>query len=175
MINLSEGKSQNRGGWELVIAPLCEAILISVAGLAAWLSKQPMIFTSLGPTAFEMIETPHRASAKPYNILVGHAIGVTSGFAAVWVTGAWSLPAVSVGHIALARVGAATLATLLTVLGTMLAKATQPAALSTTLLVALGTLQRPKDAGVIIAAVTLMSAFGEPIRSWRQRTGGGHD
>lgn len=38
---------------------------------------------------------------------------MASGFAAVWITGAWWVPAISVGHIALARVEAATLATLL--------------------------------------------------------------
>ena len=51
----------------------------------------------------------------------------------------------------------------------MLARATQPAALSTTLLVSLGRFQQPKDAAVIMAAITLMVAFGEPLRMWRDR------
>jgi hypothetical protein len=155
--------------WEIVIAPLCEAALIAAAGMAAWVTKQPLVFTSLGPTAFEMIETPHRKSAKPYNVVGGHLIGVASGFAALWITGAWWLPPVSAGHVALARVGAAAVASLLTVLGTMLAKATQPAALSTTLLIALGTLQVPRDAAVIMAAVLLITGLGEPLRIWRNR------
>lgn len=163
---MREGKGS---GADIFVAPLCEAALICAAGLAAWATKQPLIFTSLGPTAFEMVETPHRRSAKPYNVVAGHLIGVFSGFAAVWITGAWWLPPVSVGHVALARVGAAALASLLTVLGTMLAKATQPAALSTTLLIALGTLQSPADAAVIMGAVLLMVALGEPLRGWRNR------
>jgi hypothetical protein len=128
-----------------------------------------MIFTSLGPTAFEMVETPDRKSAKPYNVLVGHSIGVAAGFAAMWLTGAWWAPPVSVGHIHITRVTAAVLACVLTVSGTMLARATQPAALSTTLLVALGRFQQPKDTAVIIAAITLMVVFGEPLRMWRDR------
>jgi hypothetical protein len=166
---------QPGGARDFVIAPLCEAGLILVAGISAWLTKQPMIFTSLGPTAFEMIETPHRKSAKPYNVFVGHLIGVGSGFVALWVTAAWWVPAVSAGHIAMGRVVAGALASLLTVLGTMLAKASQPAALSTTLLVALGTLQKPKDAAVIMAAVALMIVFGEPLRKWRNRAAAGHE
>lgn len=156
-------------GRDLLIAPLCEAALVLVAGVAALLTRQPMIFTSLGPTAYEMVETPHRRSARPYNVFAGHLIGVAAGFAALWITNAWRLPAVSAGHVALARVEAAALASLLTVLGTLLARASQPAALSTTLLIALGTLQRPQDAAVIMASVGLMSLFGEPLRSWRNR------
>lgn len=167
--NPDQSKTRPGGRWDIVIAPLCEAALICAAGLAAWLTRQPMIFTSLGPTAFEMIEMPHRRSAQPYNVLAGHAVGLAAGFAALWITGAWWLPAVSVGHVALARVGAAALASLLTVLGTMLAKATQPAALSTTLLIALGTLQTPRDAAVIMGAVALITALGEPLRIWRNQ------
>ncbi|MGC2639525.1 MAG: hypothetical protein WA294_20245, partial [Acidobacteriaceae bacterium] len=61
---------------ELVIAPAGEALLILLAGLAGWAAHQPMIFASLGPTAYELIETPHRRSAEPYSIVVGHAVGV---------------------------------------------------------------------------------------------------
>lgn len=45
---------------DIIIAPLCEAALILVAGLAAWFTHKPLFFASLGPTAFEMIETPVR-------------------------------------------------------------------------------------------------------------------
>jgi hypothetical protein len=83
---------------ELIITPLCEAVLIFVAGIAAWVTRQPMIFTSLGPTAFEMVETPHRKSAKPYNVLVGHSIGVAAGFAAMWLTSAWCAARLSWTH-----------------------------------------------------------------------------
>lgn len=61
------------------------------------------------------------------------------------------------------------LATLLTVLGTVLTRATQPAALSTTLMIATGTMQQPIDAVVIMAAILLITAVGEPLRGWRLR------
>lgn len=152
---------------DYVIAPAGEALLLVIAGLAGWWSHTPLIFTSLGPTAYEMIETPHRNTAKPWNVLVGHAIGVGAGFLALYVTGAWWAPQVSASAVPLVRVWAAAIATLLTVLFTLLLGATQPAALSTTLLVSLGTLQQPRDAGLIMAAVLLMVLVGEPLRRLR--------
>lgn len=157
------------GRKDLILAPVCEAALIAVVGGAGWLTHQPLLFTSLGPTAYELIETPHRRSAQPYSILVGHFTAVAAGFFAVWVTGAWSVPAVSAQGVLPPRIWAAALAALLTVFATLALRASQPAALSTTLLIALGTMQRPRDAAVIMAAVALVNLLGEPIRAWRLR------
>ena len=154
---------------ELAIAPLCEGALILAVSVAGWLTKSPLVFTSLGPTAFELIETPNRPSARPYNVIVGHLIGVLAGFAALWMTDAWAVPGISSGKVALPRVAAGTISALLTVLVTLLAHATQPAALSTTLLISLGTLQRWQDGFFIMAAVLLLVLLGEPLRRWRSR------
>ncbi|UWZ86231.1 HPP family protein [Occallatibacter riparius] len=157
-------------GKDLVIAPVCEAALLALVGFAGWLTHQPMLFTSLGPTAYELVETPHRPTARPYSILVGHLIAVIGGYIALWVTGAWHVAPVSTAELLPARIGAAAIAAMLTVFGTLFLKASQPAALSTTLLIALGTMQRPRDAAVIMAAVALMNLLGEPIRAVRLRT-----
>ena len=154
---------------DLLIAPLCEAALILFAGLVAWCAHKPLFFASLGPTAFELIETPNRPSARPYNIIVGHLIGVLCGFSALAVTHAWSVPAVSTSSISLLRVGAAATAALLTVFGTLLARAQQPAALSTTLMIATGSMQRLEDGPMIMLAILLVTAVGEPLRRWRMR------
>lgn len=154
---------------DAVIAPLCEGALLLAAGVAALVTHQPLFFASLGPTAYELTEMPERKSARPYNVIVGHLIAVVSGFAALWVTRAWYVPAVSGSHISMERVWAAVMATLLTVLFTILLKATQPAALSTTLIVATGTMQRPVDGPIIMAGVLLVTALGEPVRRWRMR------
>ena len=154
---------------DLLVAPLCESGLLLIAGLAAFCLHRPLLFASLGPTAYELTETPERQSARPYNILVGHLIGVLSGFAALGITHAWSSPAASTSNISMPRIFASALATLLTVMVTLLTKATQPAALSTTLLVATGTMQRPQDGPTIMAAILLITAIGEPLRRWRLR------
>lgn len=154
---------------DLLIAPLGEAALLLIAGGAGWLAHQPLLFPSLGPTAYELIETPHRRSARPYCILVGHLTGVAAGFISIYLTGAWHVAPVSSAGVLAPRIWAAVLAALLTVLGNMLLKASQPAAISTTLLIALGTMQRPIDAAVILGAVALMNLVGEPLRALRLR------
>jgi hypothetical protein len=161
---------RSRPKFDLIIAPACEAALVAIVGCAGWISRQQMLFTSLGPTAYELVETPHRRSARPYCILVGHLIGVISGYAALLVTGAWYVAAVSATGVPPQRLLAAVVAVALTVFFTLLLKASQPAALSTTLLIALGSMQRPKDAAVIMAAVLLMTIVGEPLRILRLRT-----
>lgn len=155
---------------DLYIAPLLEAALIAVIGLAAWMSHSPLLFASLGPTAFELIETPERPSARPYNIIVGNIIAIVGAFVALWLTGARSASPVSSAGLPLLRVWATVLAAMFTVFGTLLLKATQPAALSTALLISLGLMQTAKDAGLILLAIVLMTAMGEPIRRFRERS-----
>lgn len=155
---------------DLLVASLLEGTLVMTLALAGWLSHEPIIFASLGPTAFELIETPKRKSARPYNILVGNLIGVFAAFFALWVTRAWWVPAVSISGVPLPRVWAVLVAASLTVLGTLLANATQPAALSTTLIMATGVMQTKSDGLIVMAAVLLMVAIGEPVRRWRVRT-----
>jgi hypothetical protein len=154
---------------DLLIAPLGEALLLLIAALAGWLCRQPLIFASLGPTAYELIETPHRRSARPYCIFAGHLIAIGSGYLALVATGAWYAPAVSGNGVPLDRVWAVVLAAALTVFLTLLLHASQPAALSTSLLIATGILQRPLDAALIFGAVLLMVLAGEPFRQLRLR------
>lgn len=154
---------------EVVVAPLCEATLIGAAGVLALLLHKPLFFASLGPTAYEIVETPGSPTASPYNIVMGHLTGVVCGFAALAITHAWSTPAVSTSNISPFRVIAAVLAAILTVAGTYLLRAQQPAALSTTLMVATGSMQRLQDGVAIMGGILLITALGEPIRQWRIR------
>ena len=162
----------SKGFWRsLLLAPLCEGALILLAALAAWGAHQPLLFASLGPTAFELIEAPKRRSARAWNVIAGHLIGVLAGFAALWWTHARTAPPVGGGPPVLARVWAAALAALLTVLGTLLLRATQPAAISTSLLVALGTMQQGRDVLLILGSVVLMTVAAKPLRLLRVAEG----
>lgn len=154
---------------DLVLAPIGEAALLAIVGAVGCFSHQPLIFASLGPTAYELIETPHRRSAKPYSILVGHAAAIAAGFIAIYVTGAAHVAPVSSGGVPAPRIWAAAVAALITVFVTLLLRASQPAAISTALLVSLGMMQRPRDAAVIMIAVLLMVLVGEPVRAYRLR------
>lgn len=154
---------------DLLIAPLSEAFLLAAAALAGFAAHQPLIFASLGPTAYEIVETPHRRSAQPYSVVVGHLIAIAGGYLALWATGAWTTPPVSAHGVPLLRVASATLAAAFTVIVNLLLKAGQPAALSTTLLIALGLMQQPRDAGILLAGVLIVAILGEPIRLLRLR------
>lgn len=152
---------------DLYLAPLCEAALLFIAAAIGWAVHRPIIFASLGPTAYELVETPERKSARPYNVVVGHLVGVLAGFLGLYASDAWHAPAISSGTIGWPRIYAVVLASAVTVLVTLLIKATQPAALSTTLLVALGSLQTWQDGFIIMGGVLVMLLFGEPMRLWR--------
>lgn len=157
---------------DLVIAPVCEAGLILLAGAVAWGVHKPLLFASLGPTAYELVETPERQSAKPYSVLVGHLAGIVAAFTAIAITSAWSAPSPSQSGVPLVRVATAVIAAGLTVLFTLLVKATQPAALSTTLLLALGVLRGWVAIPEIMGSVLLLTMAGEPLRKWRERDTG---
>jgi hypothetical protein len=152
---------------DLLIAPLGEAFLILIAALAGWLCRQPLIFASLGPTAYEIIETPHRPSARPYSIFIGHLTGIAAAWLSLVLTRAWWIPPVSAHGVPWPRVEAVVLAAALTTFFTLLLRAGQPAAIATSLLIATGVLQRPIDAVIIMAAVVLMILTGEPLRRLR--------
>lgn len=149
----------------LLFASLGEGALLLVVGAIAWASHLPLIFASLGPTAYELVEKPLAPSAKTYNIVAGHILAMGAGFFALWIFGAWNDPKVgSAGFITSLRLWAAILAVVLTTFATLLLKASQPASLSTTLLVSLGTMQTRRDAAAIAIAVVIIAAVGEPLR-----------
>lgn len=149
------------------VAAAYEACLLSLAALLSYFLHAPLVFASLGPTIYEMIEMPAQPSARPYNVLVGHAIGILAGVVALWTTHAFAAPALSVHGLPLRRVLSVAIAGFLTVLGTLLLKATQPAALSTTLLISLGTMQTWYAIVSIACGVVLIVAAGEAIRRSR--------
>lgn len=149
-------------------APLLEAGLILLMGAISLALGRPLLFASLGPTAYEQVEKPELPSAKLYNVVIGHWIAIACGFFALWVTNAWYAPnPMENGHFTGVRVWACVLAVALTTLFTLLLKARQPAAESTTLLIAIGSLQRPSDAWAIALAVLILGLVGEPIRRLR--------
>ncbi len=155
--------------WEWLIAPGCEAALILMTGLVAWATRSPMLFASLGPTAYELVETPNRPSARGYNVLMGHGCGIASGLMALWMLGQWGAKGSPGGEVTLMRVLVATTAALLTVMISLMAKATQPAAVASALVVALGSGRHLRTAGFMALAIVCLRLVGEPLRRWRLR------
>lgn len=153
---------------DLFWATLGEGGLVLALGAIAWATKQPLIFASLGPTAYELVEQPQLRSARVYNIIVGHLVGLGAGFLTIYMLNAWTAPNVlSAGTVSAERLWATTIAAILTTFFTLILGAGQPAALATTLLVALGAMQTRQDALAVIAGVLIITAIGEPVRRFR--------
>lgn len=129
---------------------------IAIMSLAALITSQPMVFPSLGPTAFLCFFTPTSAPASPRNTIYGHAIGAAAGWASLWIFGLQHAgPALSVG-VTWQRVFAAALSLGLTSGVMVLARAPHPPAGATTLIVSLGLLPHLSQLGVLMFAVVLL-------------------
>ena len=153
---------------DIVWATLGEGGLVLALATIGWATNQPLIFASLGPTAYELVEQPQMPSARPYNIIVGHFLGLGAGFLALYLTNAWAAPNVlATGVVSLPRLWATTLSAALTTVACLALKAGQPAALATTLLISLGAMQSRRDAIAIVVGVLLVTAIGEPVRRLR--------
>jgi hypothetical protein len=151
-----------------VWAPLAAAFLMFVAGGIGFLVGQPWLFPSLATTASLQVETPAQPGARFYNTIVGHGVALAMGFLAVAIFRANDMPGVaSSGHLVAARLWAAVLAMGLTTLVSILLRAPNPAAGSTTLLVALGSFRTGRDAIAVIVGVLIVAVVGDILRRLR--------
>lgn len=136
---------------------------IGIMTLAAFATRQPFIFPSLGPTAFLLFYTPTGAAASPRNTIMGHAIGAGAGYLSLVAFGLTEAgPALAVG-VSTPRIGAAALSLGLTAGLMALFKVPHPPAGATTLIVSLGILPDPLDLAVLMLAVVLLTLQGLAI------------
>jgi HPP family len=94
---------------------------VLVVAAIGWATRQPLIFASLGPTAYELVDQPQLRSARAYNIIVGHLIGLGAGFLGLYLLNAWAAPnAISAGIASTDRLWAVAIAATLTTLVTLI-------------------------------------------------------
>jgi CBS-domain-containing membrane protein len=133
---------------------------IGVMSAAAWATGSPLVFPSLGPTAFLFFYTPTAASAAPRNTVFGHLIGALAGYLALVVFGLTeAAPAFETG-VSAARVGAAAVSLGLTAGLMVWFRVPHPPAGATTLIVSLGILHTPGQLSVLMLAVVLLTVQG---------------
>lgn len=135
-------------------------ISIALMAAAAFVTGSPLIFPSLGPTAFLLFYTPLTPPASPRNTLAGHLIGVLAGYLALAVFGLLEVPFEPGASITAARVGAAALSLGLTSGVMVWSKVPHPPAGATTLIVSLGIMREPWQLAVLMLAVGLLVAQG---------------
>lgn len=155
----------------LLVTSSGEGALLLVVAAIGWATRMPLIFASLGPTAYELVEKPNSPSARTYNIIAGHMLGLGFGFLSLWLLHAWNAPKVATAEfVSSPRMWAAVVAAMLTTAATLVVKASQPASLSTTLIVSLGSMQTRRDAVAIVIGVLILAAIGEPFRRYFAKT-----
>jgi CBS-domain-containing membrane protein len=133
---------------------------IGAMALVAYVTGEPFVFPSLGPTAFLLFYTPLLPAASPRNTIGGHLIGAAAGYLALVVFGLTDDPPALATHVTGARVGAAALSLGLTSGAMVWARVPHPPAGATTLIVSLGILREPEQLVVLMAAVALLVVQG---------------
>jgi len=139
------------------------ALAIAVSAFAAYLSGQPLIFPSLGPTAYLFFESPMSERASPRNTLIGHLVAIAAGFLSLALFGLLDDLSVLQEGVTLARVGAATLSTAVTGAVLLLLRASHPPAGATVLIVSLGLLRNPSEMLILAAGVVVLTVVGWTI------------
>ena len=169
-------KSPRHRRWMIAIDAANATVAMAAVGLLAVLAREPMIFPSLGATAYLLFAHPHEHQARFRNALLGHLAGALIGLAALklFVTGIGGVhvsaaleilqPGArwSMAHQWLYVAAAATSIGL--TLAFMVATGTEHSpACSTTLLFSLGVFQHLWQIGVLVAGVALLLVCGRVL------------
>lgn len=135
---------------------------IAVVGVAAVLTHSPMVFPSLGPTAFMLFAAPLIVEASPRNVFCGHLVGVLCGVGALAAFGLLQV-APDLEDITWRRLGALTVALAVSIAVMMLLDIQHAPAIATTLIVALGLIRGPARLGMVMLAVLTLIVLAAVI------------
>ncbi len=138
-------------------------LTIGLLALVAMVSGTPLVFPSLGPTAFMLFHDADSKSASARNTIGGHAIGIAWGYAALWLTGLTHDPPTMIEELNVPRVICAAMALAGTGLTMALANFWHPPAGATTLIVALGFITLPFHLAIVEAAVVVLVVLAAGI------------
>lgn len=151
---------QRRRGGGAVYAAVLAVLTLALAGVVGLLLKQPWLFPSLGPTVMLFFESPEQPASRPLNTIVGHLVGIVTGWACYTALGLTGRPSAPVGGLTVTYVIAGALAVGITTAILTLLKLSHPPAGASTLIVALGILHTPLQLLTMIGAVALITAAG---------------
>ena len=135
-------------------------VAIALSGTWAWAVKEPLVFPSLGATAFIIFETPTAEVGSPRNTIVGHVVGAAAGVFALVICGLWEAPSVYNTGVSPNRIAAIALAVALTGGILRLLRAAHPPAGATTIIVASGLLAKPHQLVDVVLGVILLTIAG---------------
>lgn len=141
---------------------LYAGVLFTVLGAVAWLSGEPFIFPSLGPSAFILAFERRGKRTRTYRVVGSHLIGGVAGLLAYSVlAGGVSLtatpPPASMDGLRLAMSGV--LSIIMTSWGMIATDTIHAPACATTLIVSLGLLSTPLQVSIIVVSVVILVEF----------------
>ncbi|HEU0196419.1 MAG TPA: HPP family protein [Nevskiaceae bacterium] len=134
-------------------------LVLLVPAATAWLTGNPFIFPSLGPSAYFLVATRERAH-RLHHVIVAHLIGVIAGLASYWGLAAGVTVAAARAPVSLAAlqlIASGVVSVVLTSAAMKLLHVEHPPACATTLIVSLGLLPSVSDGGFIMLAVVIMA------------------
>jgi CBS domain-containing membrane protein len=152
-------------------------LAIGLSGTWAYVAKQPLLFPSLGATAFLIFETPMAEVGSPRNTIIGHSVGVAAAVLSLAIFGLLDAPSVYVTGVSVGRIGAIALSVALTGGVLRVLRSAHPPAGATTIIVASGLLVKPKQIADVLIGVLLLTiagwllnrAMGVPAPIWGAR------
>ncbi len=142
---------------------LSTCVSVGIIALAAYWARQPLVFPSLGPTAFLVFDRPRARSAAPRNILLGHLLGAGAGYLSLVVFGLLDARPALGGQITSARVAAIAVSMGLTAGAMVVLGVPHPPAMSTALLLSLGVFTRPEQILFLMLGVVALVVQGMVI------------
>lgn len=145
------------------------AVLLTVCGVLAVATGQPLVFPSLGPTAYLLARTSVEGTQQldARRVVGGHAVGLAAGALSYQLLASGLAvtagePPLSPDSLRLAV--AAVLALGLTTAGMVRLRAEHAPACATTLIVALGLLTTPLQLAGVLGSVVLLFASHRSVR-----------
>jgi CBS domain-containing membrane protein len=149
-------------------------LTIALSGALAWALDEPLVFPSLGATAFLFFETPMAEVASPRNALIGHYVGAVVALVWLFVFGLQDNPNALVEGFSLERAAAVALSVGCTGGLLRLLRAAHPPAGATTVIVSMGLLHNAEQIAALVAGVALLTltahaanrVLGVPAPRW---------
>jgi hypothetical protein len=141
-------------------------MLVLVPGILGYITGNLWLFPSLGTSIFLQVVMPHQKYSRFDYLVIGHLIGVVSGYTLMILSGATNVPsAIASGQLHLSQVIASCIAVALMTLLQLTFKAVHPPAAATTLMITLGVFRATwNDFFTILIGISIVAVAGESIR-----------
>jgi len=128
------------------------AIAIGIISVATICTGQPLLFPSLGPTAFLFFSQPTAPSSCPRNAILSHGSGILLGWFSYWLFSTTFPLEPSTAQVASATFSLGAISALM-----VAARIPHPPAASTTLIVSLGLMLQWQQFVAVMAGVILLT------------------